>query len=174
MTFLKSLFGRSTPQNDLHPLYAAIVAEGRAPHWYREGGVPDTLDGRFDMIALVLSLALLRMETLDASEDTARLAELFVTDMDGQLRQIGIGDLIVGKHIGRMMSALGGRLGAYRAALTNERSVEEALERNLYRGEAPAAAAMAHTAAAFRTLASQLDALDITALRAGRIGSAVA
>jgi cytochrome b pre-mRNA-processing protein 3 len=172
MAFLKNLFGRARSQNDLRTLYAAIIGEGREPHWYREGQVPDTLDGRFDMIAAVLTLVLLRMETLQATDETAWLAEVFVDDMEGQLRQIGVGDVVVGKHVGRMMSALGGRLGAYRSALAGEASLEEALERNLYRGSAPALAAVAHTTAAIRALKVRLDALDLAALRTGQIGGA--
>jgi cytochrome b pre-mRNA-processing protein 3 len=170
MSFLKSLFGRSASQNGLATLYGSVVAEARAPHWYVEGQVPDTLDGRFDMVAAVLSLVLLRLETLDAAQDSARLAEIFVEDMDGQLRQIGIGDLLVGKHIGRMMSALGGRLGTYRAALAGEANLEEALERNLYRGETPGTDAVDHVAAGLRALAARLDGLGLDDLRAGRMG----
>ncbi len=84
---------------------------------------------------------------------------------------MGIGDIIVGKHIGRMMSALGGRLGAYRDALAGDANLEEALVRNLYRGEAPAPDALAHTAAAFRTLAAQIETRSLDALRAGHVGS---
>jgi cytochrome b pre-mRNA-processing protein 3 len=62
---------------------------------------------------------------------SVRLTELFVTDMDGQLRESGVGDLVVGKHIGRLMSVLGGRLGAYRAALAGQEDLGAALERNL-------------------------------------------
>ena len=62
--------------------------------------------------------------------------------MDGQLRQIGIGDVVVGKHVGRMMGALGGRLGAYRDGLAAG-DLGPALVRNLYRGEPPAARALA-------------------------------
>ncbi|HEX7852905.1 MAG TPA: ubiquinol-cytochrome C chaperone family protein [Sphingobium sp.] len=172
MSFFKDLFGRAASQNDLHALYGAVVAEARKPHWYREGAVPDTLDGRFDMVAAVLSFVLLRMETLDAAADSARLAEIFVDDMDGQLRQIGIGDLIVGKHIGRMMSALGGRLGAYRGALAGETRLEEALDRNLYRGEAPGPVAVEHVAKELRHLATGLDGLSLADLRAARLGAA--
>lgn len=172
MPFLRDLFGRHASQNDLRNLYAAVVLRARQPHWYVEGGVPDTLDGRFDMVAAVLSFVLLRMEALGASEDSARVAEIFVDDMDGQLRQIGIGDLVVGKHIGRMMSALGGRLGAYRAALAGETSLEEALERNLWRGDAAPPGAVAHVATQLRRFAHDLDALDLKALRAARIGEA--
>lgn len=170
MSFLKSLFGRPASQNGLPTLYDAVVAEARAPHWYREGAVPDTLDGRFDMVAAVLAFVLLRMEALGAADDSARLAEIFVDDMDGQLRQLGIGDLVVGKHIGRMMSALGGRLGTYRAALAGDSSLEEALERNLYRGSAPAPAAVEHVAAGLRALAARLEGLTLDDLRAGRMG----
>ncbi|MET0240496.1 MAG: ubiquinol-cytochrome C chaperone family protein [Sphingobium sp.] len=171
MSFLKSLFGRPESQDGRRALYDAIVAEARAPHWYAQGRVPDTLDGRFDMVAAILSFVLLRLETLGASEDSARLAEIFVEDMDGQLRQIGIGDLVVGKHIGRMMSALGGRLGAYRAALAGEGDLGEALERNLYRGEAPAPAAVAHAAAGLRRFADGLAGASLDDIRAGRIGT---
>lgn len=170
MSLLRDFFGRAASQNELRTLYAAIVTEARKPHWYREGSVPDTLDGRFDMVAAILSFVLLRMERLKASEDSARLAEIFIDDMDGQLRQIGIGDLIVGKHIGRMMSALGGRLGAYRAAIAGETRLEEALERNLWRGDAPAPAAVDHVAAELRLFAETLDQASLSNLRAGKLG----
>jgi cytochrome b pre-mRNA-processing protein 3 len=175
MSLLDTLFRRSGSQAGQRALYAAIVARGRQPHWYIDGAVADTVDGRFDMIAAILALVLLRMETLAAADDSARLAEVFVTDMDGQLRQIGIGDIIVGKHIGRMMSALGGRLGAYRAALeragagSGAGSLEDALVRNLYRGEAPAPEALAHVAQGLREFAAGLSALDLESLRAARL-----
>src|SRR3546814_13326559 len=71
----------------------------------------------FDMISLALALVLHRIDD-DPEQGLAgvQLTELFVNDMDGQMRQIGFGDMVVGKQVGRMMSALGGRLGAYRAA----------------------------------------------------------
>jgi cytochrome b pre-mRNA-processing protein 3 len=100
------------------------------------------------------------------------LTEIFVDDMDGQLRQIGIGDLVVGKHIGRIMSALGGRLGAYRAGLAGDESLDEALVRNLYRGVAPAPEALAHSAQALRALAAALDGASLDALRAGSLPDA--
>src|SRR5205823_30948 len=78
----------------------------------------------------------------DAAALQAHLTERFVDDMDGQLRQMGIGDIVVGKHIGKMMSMLGGRLGAYRDGLAAG-DLAPALVRNLYRGEAPASAALA-------------------------------
>jgi cytochrome b pre-mRNA-processing protein 3 len=168
---LKRLWGgRADPPAPV-ALYDALVAEARRPHWYREGQVPDTLDGRFDMVATVLALALLRLEALGdpARGPSARLAELFVSDMDGQLRQSGIGDLVVGKHVGRMMGQLGGRLAAYRAALGGDGDLSAAIDRNLYRGAAMPAAARAHVERGLGALAERLGMRDLPALMAGDI-----
>lgn len=162
-------FGRllGQRQDEALPLYEAVVARGRAEHWYREGAVPDTVDGRFDMIAAILTLVLLRLETDPAGAETnARITERFVDDMDGQLRQMGIGDIVVGKHIGKMMSMLGGRLGAYRDALAAG-DLSPALVRNLYRGATPAPAALAHVAAALTSLQAALAATPLDRLIAG-------
>jgi len=139
VSFLKNLFGEKEERLALMPLYQAVVARARLRFWYAEGGVPDTLDGRFDMIAVILSTVLIRLESEGEKgmPPAALVTELFIDDMDGQLRQIGIGDVVVGKHVGKMMSALGGRLAAYREALTGAVGLDAALTRNLYRGEAP-------------------------------------
>lgn len=148
-------------------LYGAAVARARAPHWFRDGAVPDTVDGRFDMIAAVLSMVLLRLEAEEAGIATAtHLAEAFVDDMDPQLREIGIGDILVGKHIGRMMAMLGGRLGAYREGLAAG-DLRPALIRNLYRGAAPEEAALAHVERELLTLRDRLAGIGIAALIAG-------
>ena len=140
-------FGRllGEKRDEALPLYNAVVgARARGRIGIVEGAVPDTVDGRFDMIAALLAIVMLRLETEPAGgEPAARLAERFVDDMDGQLREIGIGDIIVGKHIGKMMGMLGGRLGAYRDGLAAG-DIAPALVRNLYRGEAPDDAALAH------------------------------
>ena len=155
MGFIARLMGRR--DETALPLYTAIVARARQPHWY-EAGVPDTVDGRFDMIATVLSFVLLRLEDdPGAAEASARLTERFVDDMDGQLRELGIGDIVVGKHIGKMMGMLGGRLGAYRIALA-EGNLGPALVRNLWRGETPEAAPLAQVEAALLSFRDALAA----------------
>lgn len=134
---LGQLFKRASPRDAMAPLYRAIVAEARQPRWYREGGVPDSVDGRFDMVASVLALVLLRLEDegLTTRDNQTLLTEAFVDDMDGTLRQMGIGDLMVGKHVGRMMGALGGRLTAYRQAFAGG-DLSDAVRRNIFRDEA--------------------------------------
>ncbi|HWJ70244.1 MAG TPA: ubiquinol-cytochrome C chaperone family protein [Sphingobium sp.] len=171
MSLLSRLFARHDDGAALRPLYAAAVARARAPHWYLEGGVADTIDGRFDMIAAVLSVILLRLEALDARTESARLTELFIEDMDGQIRQIGFGDVVVGKQIGHMVGALGGRLAAYRTAFAGEASLDEALRRNLYRGGEPAAAQLAHVTAQLRAFAAMLATRDLAGLLAAQFDS---
>jgi cytochrome b pre-mRNA-processing protein 3 len=174
MGLLKTLFGRADdPRDALRPLYHAVIVKAREPFWYAKGGVPDSLDGRFDMIAVVLSMVLARLERGggEGAAQGARLTELFVDDMDPQLREIGIGDMVVGKHIGRMMGALGGRLGAYRDAFTFGGALDEALIRNLYRGVAPAPAALATTATQLRILDQAIAAQSLDDLLAGRLTS---
>ncbi len=164
------LFHRRDPRAGLRPLYDAVIAEGRRAHWYVDGAVPDTMDGRFDMIVAILAQALLRLEELDAKQESVWLTELFVDDMDGQLRQDGIGDVVVGKHVGRMMSALGGRLAVYRPALHGQADLGEALVRNLYRGEAPAPAALTHVEGALREGWARRQAMPLDRLLAGELG----
>jgi len=164
------LFARTDPKDAMQPLYQAIVHEGRQPHWYLEGEVPDTIDGRFDMIVAILAQVLMRLEALGAAQESVWLTELFVDDMDGQLRQEGIGDVVVGKHIGRMVSALGGRLSAYRAALSGEAELREALVRNLYRGAVPTEDAITHVESRLRTRWVRLGALSQDALLTGDLG----
>lgn len=168
MSLLKRLFGNTEPdpKMELVPLYNQVVAKAREPHWYTEGQVPDSIDGRFDMVAAILSLVLLRLEEDPArGQDMAHLTEVFVDDMDGQLREVGIGDMIVGKHIGQIMGAVGGRLGAFREALANTAKLDEAILRNIYRSETADAAAVAHVHQGLldveRTLGSQLPEMIV-------------
>ena len=161
----RKLFGSEPdPREAQRPLWNAVIATARAPHWYSEGGVPDTLDGRFDMISLILALVLHRIDE-DPAQAVAgvRLTELFVDDMDGQMRQIGFGDMVVGKQIGRMVGALGGRLGAYKAADGSE-ELRAALVRNLWRGQAPADAHLAHVMAEVAAQRAALGAMPVTDL----------
>ena len=167
MSWLGRLFGEK-PDEAL-PLYTAVVTRARAAHWYQAGAVPDTVDGRFDMIATLLAIVMLRLESEPAGGDpAARLAERFVDDMDGQLREIGIGDIIVGKHIGKMMSMLGGRLGAYRDGLAAG-DITPALLRNLDRGAAPADAALAHVRTSLMAFHAALATTPMMKLLAGEL-----
>jgi len=159
---------RAPPSGDT--LYRAIVVAARRPDWYLAGAVPDTVDGRFDVVALVLALVLIRLEAEGdgARQFSADVTERFIADMDGSLRELGIGDPTVGKQVGHMVSALGGRLGAYRDALAGREELNAALERNLYRGAVVEPAAVDWAAREVRALAARIDAAPEPDLRDGR------
>jgi cytochrome b pre-mRNA-processing protein 3 len=169
---LARLFGANDKVPDMAPLYAAIVAEARQAYWYVEGGVADTMDGRFEAVSAVLGVAMARLEAGGeaAKTSTARLAEQFVTDIEGQYREAGIGDAVIGKYMGQFGAALGGRLGAYRDGLKPGGELEEALRRNLYAGDAPSQAALAHAASRLRSFFDRLTTLTDEAVMDGRIG----
>ena len=169
MSLLSRIFGK--PVDDrahVRPLWHRIVEVAREPKWYAELGVADTVAGRFDAVTLVLALVLLRMEREEALiAPSVRLTELFVDDMDGQLRQSGVGDLIVGKRMGKLMAVLGGRLGALRDALPQgQAAVAEVVTRNVTLVEGVDSAAVAAEAVA---LARHLDALSGHDVLAGAI-----
>jgi cytochrome b pre-mRNA-processing protein 3 len=170
MSLFQRIFGEKQQRAPLRPLYDAIVATGRAPAWYRDGQVPDTLDGRFDMIAAILSLVLLRMETEGESGTghSVLLTEIFIDDMDGTLRQLGIGDYVVGKHIGRMMGALGGRLAAFRAG-RDTGSLAAAVARNIFHETPPSEQALAFVTGGLERFAAALDGAPIEAVLAGHL-----
>lgn len=118
MTFLSRLLGtRPDPREALRPLWHRVVELAREPSYYADCGVADTVAGRFDLITAVLCTVMVRVEASEMRAESALLAELFVEDMDGQLREFGVNDVVVGKRMGKLMSVLGGRLGAYRGAL---------------------------------------------------------
>lgn len=170
LSLFSRLFGkRPDDRAEVRPLWHRIVELSRDPAWYAQCGVADTVPGRFDAITLVLCAVLLRMEREPALiPASSLLTELFVEDMDGQLRQSGVGDLVVGKHIGRLMSVLGGRLVAYREALVaGDAALADAIDRNvsLSDGGEPAL-----VAARFKALAADVAALPGDKLLAGKFG----
>ena len=173
LALLSRLFGDRRERSALRPLYDALVAAAREPAWYREGGVPDTLEGRFDMVAAMLALALLRLESEGdrAKAESVALTEVFIDDMDGTLRQIGIGDFVVGKHVGKLVGALGGRLGALREALSDDAALEPAVRRNVFRDGPASDAQVAWVAARLRRLHERLAGTAMEPLLAGAFPS---
>lgn len=163
MSFLSRLLGRKgKPRDEVRPLWHGLVATSREREWYADCGVADTVQGRFDMITHVMSLVMLRMEASPTlAPKTALLTELFVEDMDRQLRDTGVGDLMVGKNMGKLVSSLGGRLGALREAFgDSDAALAAILARNVTlvdEDKKPFALAV-RTRALHQALAAQDDA----------------
>lgn len=145
------LFGRKADQ--AKALYAAIVAAARQQLFYRDMQVPDTIDGRFDILVLHLALVVAR---LLGEEDKLRqqLVNNFCVDMDDNIRELGAGDLGVSKKVRRMAEAFQGRYAAYDAA-QDLPAMRDAIARNVYAGLAPSDVLARYALAARKKLATQ-------------------
>ena len=162
---------RSEIKRKARELYGAVVAQARAPVFYGALGVEDTMEGRYELIALHLILALERLGQPDiADADLPReTLEAFVTDMDDCMREIGVGDPTVPKRVKRAAGGVYERNKAYGEALgqADDIALIAVLTQHVYQGQAAAnAAALAHYVRAARVhLAAQAPEI----LRAGTI-----
>jgi cytochrome b pre-mRNA-processing protein 3 len=128
------LLGRKKPDPS-DALYVAIVAAARQEKFFAQWHVPDTLDGRFDMMVLHVFLVLDRLRAFGSDGDILRqaLTDRFFAEMDAALREVGVGDLSVGKKVRKMAEAFFGRATVYTTAMTQgETAMRDALARNVY------------------------------------------
>lgn len=171
---LKSLIGADATTAAARQLYAAIVARARDQVFYRDLGVPDTPAGRFDMVALH---AFLVMERLGRETDAAKLSQslfdVMFMDIDHNLREMGVGDLGVGKKVKKLAQQFYGLSAAYREGLAaGDDVLAAALCRNLYcAGAAPGGPLRAMTGY-LRELAAGLADQPVSAFAEGKISFA--
>jgi len=165
-------FRRSSESRTIGALYGAIVAQARSVAFYTQYGVPDTVQGRFELIVLHLVLVLSRLRREDASGRRfgQQLFDMFCRDLDDNLREMGVGDLAVPKKMRRLGEAFYGRQAAYLAAVAarDQRELEKTLARNIFQREDfdDRTAALARYAEAAR---QQLDSHDERALLRGEV-----
>jgi cytochrome b pre-mRNA-processing protein 3 len=128
------LFRRSQGPATISALYGMIVAQARSPVFYREYGVSDTVDGRFELLLLHVVLVLRRLGTGSEREVGQQVFDLFCQDMDRNLREMGIGDLKVPAEMRRIGEAYYGRSKAYEAALASgdEGALNAVIARNVF------------------------------------------
>lgn len=155
-------------------LYSAAVGQSRKAVFYQDLGVPDSLDGRFELIAIHVFLLLHRLK--DGGSKTAELSQalfdLFFADMDCNLREMGAGDLGVGRRVRRMAEGFSGRVRAYDAALSagHTPDLEEALRRNLYGTlPTPPAASLARMAEYLQTESAEIAAQSEASILSGEV-----
>lgn len=119
-------------------LYSGLVAQARTPVFYAEWGVPDTLDGRFDMVLMHVFAVMqhLRKQGKAGAKRAQALYDVMFVDMDRSVREMGIGDLSVKRHMRRMMTAFNGRMDAYLKGVENPAILGEAIRRNIYAADA--------------------------------------
>ncbi len=165
-----SLFRRKPQRDTISALYGMIVAQSRLPVFYRDYGVADTVNGRFDLIVLHLALVLDRMAENGRLDPAGQAVfDRFCRDMDDNLREMGISDLKVPKEMKRMGEAFYGRSRAYLDALGDRRALVSALARNIY-GGAPSAVDVAPRLADYVVAAAgSLTGQDKAAIAAGDV-----
>ena len=152
-------------------LYFAIAAHARDAAFYRELGVPDTFDGRFDVLVLHMALVFRRLHgEAGAGAFADALFEVLLADLDRSLREIGVSDTRVGKRVRQMARAFYGRAEAYGKALAGAAPLAQALERNLYGNVEADAAQVTAMADYVRAAAAALEGHGLADFRAGRPG----
>ena len=170
---MRSIMAMLRPKRaDAATLYAAVVAEARRPAWYREGGVADTLDGRFAVLSSLSALAILRME--EGEEEVVRhsvaFTESFISDMDAQMREEGFGDPSIGKQVRSMVGALASRVDRWRAARAGEGDWTDAVRFSVYRDSPPAdESALTYSSEALRRFDEGLGGAADRDIIAGKI-----
>jgi cytochrome b pre-mRNA-processing protein 3 len=169
---LPRLFRPDPSAAPAHALYFEVVRQSRLPAFYLEGGVPDSLDGRFDLIALHAFLAMRRLKREgQAGQNLAQaLFDIMFADMDQSLREMGVGDLGVGRRVKAMASAFYGRIAAYDAGLErDDAALGDALARNLYGTTDPSPAVLSRMVAYVRQQAADSDDWPSSSLLGGQI-----
>ena len=164
--------GRARVRHAAHRLYADLVAQARRPDFYLAGGVPDTVEGRFEMISLHVYVVLRRLRGAD---ETGRrlsqyLFDAMFDDMDRNLREMGTGDLGVGRKVKGLAKVFYGRVRAYDRALdeAGNGALEAALAHSVFADAAVPAARVAALAAYLRRAARDSASWTLEALMAGK------
>jgi cytochrome b pre-mRNA-processing protein 3 len=144
MGLLQSLgqsLGLPRPRGDIDGLYALIVRQARQAYFYTIAGVPDTVGGRFDMLALHAYIVLRRLKELEGRPYRTfaqALHDRMFADLDRNLREMGVGDLRVGRQVKDLAKLFYGRIGAYDEALAGSvPALNDALARNAYADTTP-------------------------------------
>lgn len=151
-------------------LFAAVTEEARRPHWYVEGSVPDTLDGRFAVLATVAALVIVRLEREgdDGNALSVGLTERFIEVMESEHRELGIGDPKLGRTVRKLVGSLARRTEQWRPVVAEESGWIDAARDSIYSsGASPDA--LEHAARALRQLWARLERASLSALAKGKL-----
>ena len=166
----RRLFARLTgePRRG-QPLFDLAVAEARPTHWFLEGGVPDTVNGRFAVLGTIVALITVRLESAGAegADATVALTERLVESLDTEIREMGVGDPTLGKQVRKLVGSVGARVERWRDVVGQDHWAEE-VRRSLDLDEAAGAGALAHDEKALRDLWKRLSESRVGQLTDGR------
>lgn len=167
---LDFLFRRLTAEWPGAPLFDALTSEARRPHWYVEGKIPDTLDGRFAVLATLLALAIVRLEQEGDSGNAASVAltERFIEVMESEHRELGMGDPTLGKTVRRLVGSVARRTELWRSAVDGSRDWIGATRESLYKDAAPADA-LGHCAEELKRFWAAVESVPLDQLKQGKL-----
>ncbi len=172
MPFASFFKRKDTAPDPVDSLYAALVGKARDPKFYTDLAVPDTVDGRFDMIVIhaMLVMRRLRESPAEVGATGQRLFDLMFLDMDRSLREMGVGDMSVGKHVKKMAKAFYGRAAAYEMGLDGAADLlPGVINLNLYRHNEPSADVLTRMASYLQRASAHLAAQPVAEIAAGKI-----
>lgn len=165
---LHLLFPRLTDAADRGAeLFGWATRHARQPHWYVQGEVPDTIEGRFAVLTTIVALVLVRLESEPDQELAVALTERFVETMEAEHREMGIGDPRLGRTVRKLVGALSRKADLWRDAVGGaewDRAVQESLS-----STAPTGEAVFHNADRLRELWNRLEAASLQALAEGEV-----
>jgi cytochrome b pre-mRNA-processing protein 3 len=169
---IRALFARLTggPKRG-QALFGLAVEEARQTHWFLAGEVPDTVNGRFALLATVVALMTVRLEREgDAGrEATVALTERLVETLDAEIREMGLGDPTLGKQVRKLVGAVAGRVERWLAVLASDAPWTDEVRRSVYLEDVAAADAVAHTEAQLKELWRKLEGSSLEELAGGML-----
>jgi cytochrome b pre-mRNA-processing protein 3 len=169
----RALFARLTGEPKRgQKLFELALAEAGRSDWFITGEVPDTVNGRFAVLATVIALLTVRLER--DGEQGARvsvaLTERLVEALDAEIREMGVGDPTLGKQVRKLVGSVGGRVERWREMVSDAGPWTAEVERGLYLDEPPSADAVAYCESALRAFWKRLGDSEVDQLAEGRVG----
>lgn len=169
---LSALFARLTgsPRRG-HAMFQLAVAQARQPSWFIEGEVPDTVNGRFAVLATIIALLTLRLEGEGEAgqEASVALTERLVETLDAEIREMGLGDPTLGKQVRRLVGAVSGRVDRWRDLVATGEPWTSEVQQSIYLDEAASADAVEYSESALRQLWQRLTDSSLDDLVDGRM-----
>ena len=152
-------------------LFGLAVEEARQTHWFLEGEVPDTVNGRFEVLATVVALITVRLEReSDAGrEATVALTERLVETLDAEIREMGLGDPTLGKQVRKLVGAVAARVERWRDVLAAGESWTDEARRSVYSEDAASAEGVSHTESRLKALWRKLEETNLEELAEGKL-----
>ena len=163
--------GLTADRHEGAALFDALTALARQPHWYVEGQVPDTLDGRFAVLATIVALVVVRLESEGEDGDrlSVALTERFIHVMESEHRELGLGDPTLGKTVRKLVAILAQKVELWRTACAGDSDWVEAARKSLYKADVPADG-LRHSADRLREVWKRVTATATGELSEGKVG----